>query len=90
MRPTHACDSRACGDLHRDPDHAPDEIWHPLGGELDSRAPSLFSDDQGETRQRETRQRGDGEPGRPGTDTGERFDLSGAAGMIRSALRPGV
>ena len=33
----------------------PDEIWHPLGGELDSRAPSLSSDDQSETRQRETR-----------------------------------
>lgn len=28
----------------------PDEIWHPLGGELDSRAPSLPSaDDQGDT-----------------------------------------
>jgi hypothetical protein len=69
----------------------PDEIWHPLGGGLDSRAPSLTSsvDDQGETRQRETRQR-DAEPGRrPGDDTSEEFDLLGTASTIRSALRPG-
>jgi hypothetical protein len=29
-------------------------------------------------------------PGRPRTDTGDAFDLQGAARMIRAALRPGT
>jgi hypothetical protein len=63
----------------------PDEYWHPLGGELSSRAPSLSAaDDQGEARQQS-----DARPGRPGTGTSDGFDLQGTARTIRSALRPG-
>lgn len=57
----------------------PDEIWHPLGGELDSRVPSLSAGGQGETQQRDAEQ-SDG--------TGDAFDLHATSRTIRSVLRP--
>lgn len=67
----------------------PDEIWHLIGGKLDSRAPSLSSDDQGETRQCDARQQGEAGPGRPGNGADDGFDLHATCRMIRSAVRPG-
>jgi hypothetical protein len=67
----------------------PDEYWHPLGGEFDSRAPSLSSDDEGATSQQAQAAQRDASPGRSGTDMGGRFDLQGTARMIRSSVRPG-
>ena len=62
----------------------PDEIWRPLGGELDSRAPSLTSsaDDQVQTPQQP-----DAGPRRPGTDAGDGYSFHNTARMVRSALR---
>jgi hypothetical protein len=63
----------------------PDEIWHPLGGELQQGRVSPLAPSA--DNQEQTPQQGSTRPGRPGTDAGDSYSFHNTARMVRSSLR---